>query len=341
MSPKILDLMKEKSFVNDERIHSQEHSVEVQIPFLQSVLKDFKLVPIVVGDMNPEELASILEKYVDDDTLVIASSDLSHYYSYEQAVRLDSNCIKAMPEFNYSLMQECEACGIIPILTLMHLAEKQKWRGQLLDYRNSGDTAGDKNRVVGYGSIAFYQGLNKEEQEYLLELSRKTLESYLKTGQKIEAENIPEKTKEISGCFVTLNKNHQLRGCIGHILPQESLYQCVIDNTISAAVHDPRFRPVQESELNAIEIDISVLSVPKKLDYKDAVDLKEKLVPLVDGVVLKKNMRSATYLPQVWEQLPDKEEFLSSLCEKAGLNGDCWTQNPEIQTYRAQVFKEG
>ena len=340
ISPKVLDLVKEKGFVNDARIHEQEHSVEVQVPFLQTVLKDFQLIPIVVGGMNPEELASILEKYVDDDTLVVASSDLSHYYTYEQARQLDSNCVNAIPSFNYSLMQKCEACGEIPVLALMHLSERQKWRGQLLDYRNSGDTAGDKSRVVGYGSIAYYQGLNEEEQKYLLDLSRKTLETYIKTGQVIEAIYPPEKTKEISGCFVTLNKNQNLRGCIGHILPQEELYQCVIDNTISAAVHDSRFRPVSESELSQIEIDISVLSVPKKLDYKNSDDLKEKLVPLVDGVVLKKNMRSATYLPQVWEMLAEKEEFLTILCEKTGLNGDCWTQNPEIQTYRAQVFKE-
>jgi AmmeMemoRadiSam system protein B/AmmeMemoRadiSam system protein A len=344
LSSKAFEMMKEPAFVNDASIHDREHSVEAQLPFLQRTLKNFTIIPIVVGDMDPNNLAAILEKYADEDTLIIASSDLSHYYPYSDALRLDGICTSAIPSLNYTMMEACQACGKIPVLALMKLAEKQGWRGQLLEYKNSGDTAGagDPGRVVGYSSIAFTDGFTIEEQDYLLSLSRRTLEAYVKNGTKIQADaETPPRLKQVQGCFTTLNENKQLRGCIGHILPQEPLYQCVIDNTINAAASDPRFRPVTADELTAIKIDISVLSVPKKLDYSNAEDLKNKLVPLTDGVVLKSGQRGATYLPQVWEQLPDKEEFLTTLCEKAGLSGDCWKQNPEISIYRAQVFKEG
>ncbi|MDD5111596.1 MAG: AmmeMemoRadiSam system protein B [Candidatus Altiarchaeota archaeon] len=341
ISQKAFEMMKEPGFVSDESIHQKEHSVESQIPLLQRTLQDFTIIPIVVGDMSPDDLAALIEKYMDDDTLVIASSDLSHYHPYADALRLDGICTKAIPSFDYENMEQCELCGRTPVLALMKLAEKQGWNGQLLDYKNSGDVIRDRSNVVGYSSIAFTEGFTDEEKDYLLALSRRTLETYVKYGTKAEpTTEIPPRLKQVQGCFTTLNENSQLRGCIGHITPQEPLYSCVIDNTISAAARDMRFKPVTESELSEITIEISVLSVPKKLEYSSSEDLKNKLVPLTDGVVLKSGQRSATYLPQVWEQLPDKEEFLTSLCKKAGLPADCWKNNPEISTYRAQVFTE-
>ncbi|MFH1126050.1 MAG: AmmeMemoRadiSam system protein B [Candidatus Altiarchaeota archaeon] len=347
ISLKAEELAKEKIFTVNHEAHSQEHSIEVQLPFLQEVLKgNFTIIPIVTGDVDPQELASVLLKYIDDDTLVIASSDLSHYYPYDTAVALDSNCVKSIPNLDFSGMSKCEACGEIPILTLMWIAKKSGWGGVELNYRNSGDTAGTKDRVVGYMSAAFYEnttGVTTENQEFLLKLARETLEKYLTDAStpEVDVKQLSEDLSAERGCFVTLKKYGQLRGCIGHIIPQEPLYKCVIDNAVNAAVDDPRFRPTTYGELKEISIEISVLTVPKKLEYSSSDDLLNKLVPLRDGVVLKSGWHQATYLPQVWEQLPDKVDFLSSLCEKAGASSDCWRDtSTEISIYNAQVFGE-
>ncbi|MEM4257212.1 MAG: AmmeMemoRadiSam system protein B [Candidatus Diapherotrites archaeon] len=137
--------------------HLDEHSIEVQLPFLQKVLKNFTINPIVVGDYEPKSLAIALEPLVDDKTLVIASSDLSHYHSYKKAVALDSVANKAIPSLDFDSVEGIEACGKIPVIALMYLAKRFSWKGVFLDYKNSGDTAGDRQRVVGYGAYAFYE----------------------------------------------------------------------------------------------------------------------------------------------------------------------------------------
>ncbi len=139
------------------QVHAPEHCLEVQIPFLQKVLKDFTIYPLLTGQVNPAVLADAIEPLIDDDTLFIASSDLSHYHPYENAKRLDAVANKAIPSFDFDKMQYAEACGKTAILALMHIAKSKGWKGKLLDYRNSGDTAGPKDSVVGYGCYAFYE----------------------------------------------------------------------------------------------------------------------------------------------------------------------------------------
>lgn len=344
LSEKINELKKESFFVSNNFIHRNEHSVEVQIPFLQVVLSDFEIIPIVVGNVDSEEIADILIKYIDDETLIIASSDLSHYYSYGEAVNKDKNCIHSIPNLDFLEMEKCEACGKLPILILMNIAKKLDWKGKLLDYRNSGDTQGNKEKVVGYASIAFYEEeLTNEEKEFLLSLAKDNLNSYLKDGKEVSVDEskLTTKLRKIQGCFVTLNKNYNLRGCIGHILPQEELYKCVIDNSINAALHDSRFNPVDYIELKDLEVEISVLSVPKELKFSSPQELLEKLVPLRDGIIIQYHGHQSTYLPQVWENFKSKEEFLGSLCDKGGSSYYCWKEpDVKIFTYYANVFDE-
>jgi len=344
LSSKVKDLLKEDIIVSYDEAHSREHSLEVQLPFLQERLKDFEIIPIVTGEVDPKRLADVLMDYIDDNTLIVASSDLSHYYPYDKAIALDNFCTEAIPNLDFSEMNACEACGKIPILTLMHIAEKLGWKGEVLDYKNSGDTAGNKDKVVGYASIVFFKEmLNEEEQEYLLKLARRTLEFYLKDGSKpnVDETSVSQRLKKVQGCFVTLKKHGDLRGCIGHILPQEELYKCVIDNAINAAVNDRRFNPITYDELKDIQIEISVLSVPKELEYDSPEELLSILKPMKDGVVIKSGWHRSTYLPQVWEQLPDKEVFLSRLCMKAGLISECWkSKDVKVETYQAFVFGE-
>jgi AmmeMemoRadiSam system protein A len=227
------------------------------------------------------------------------------------------------------------------------IAKQNTWRPILLLHANSGDISGDKSSVVGYASIIFVDENDKEltegEQDFLLKLARQSAEEYLRTGKKLEVEEnkLTPSLRKVQGCFTTFNKNKQLRGCVGHIIPQEELYKCVMDNAINAAVNDRRFEPVELKEMKDIEIEISVLTIPKKLVFSSGEDLKNKLRPNIDGLVLRNNWRSSTYLPQVWGQLPEKDIFLSSLCEKGGMPPDCWKSNfTEAYTYQAVVFSE-
>jgi AmmeMemoRadiSam system protein B/AmmeMemoRadiSam system protein A len=326
-----------------------EHSVEVQVPFLQKTLSNFTILPVVFGNVDPEQAARVLAGVLDAKTIVVASSDLSHYYPYPAAKQLDSRCVQAICDMNIDAMQTQEACGKVPILTLMHLARAKGWKPQLLDYRNSGDTAGDKTAVVGYAAIAFYepapQNVDAKDRKFLLDLARRTLASVAanpaSSGPAVNPGDLSPILSETKGCFVTLTENGVLRGCIGHILPQEALGQAVVDNARSAATRDPRFQPVRPDEVNKIKIEISVLTVPQPLTFSSPADLLDKLEPGEDGVVLRIGPATATFLPQVWEQLPDKVQFLNNLSEKAGCAPNDWRgANVSVSIYHVEAFDE-
>ena len=326
-----------------------EHSVEVQVPFLQRVAGHFKLLPVVLGEVDPERVARALAAILDDKTIVVASSDLSHYHPYDAAKELDKRCVQAICAMNTDDMKGQEACGKTPILALMHLAKIKGWKAQLLDARNSGDTAGDKDRVVGYSAIAFFEptveNFAAPERKLLLELARRTLAAVAADpaapGPALEAKSLSPKLAEKRACFVTLTKRGALRGCIGHLLAKEALYQAVIDNARSAALLDPRFNPVRAEEVGEIQIEISVLTEPQPLAFNSPDDLLGKLQPHQDGVVLRIGARSATFLPQVWEQLPDKVQFLDHLSEKAGCRPAAWRDGGvSVSIYHVECFQE-
>ena len=325
-----------------------EHSDEVQVPFLQKSLGSFDLLPVVMGPCDPAAAAKALMTQLDDQTLIVASSDLSHYHPYDEARALDAACMKAICDMDIEAMKNCEACGIMPILTLMHVAKAKGWKPMLLDCRNSGDTTGDKSRgVVGYSAIAFYvpqpEAYSAAERRAMLELARRTLTEVVASNRvpAVDVAAFPASLREKKGCFVTLTEGGQLRGCIGHILPQAPLCRAVAENAFNAAMRDTRFTPVKPDELDRIDIEISVLTVPQPLEFKSPEELLARLVPYRDGVVLQLGGSGATYLPQVWEQIPDKEAFLSHLSEKAGCPPEQWRgPGTKVSTYRVEAFKE-
>lgn len=339
--------VKAPASLKDDRPDTWEHAAEVEVPFLQKVLKNFELVPVIFGQVDPAEAAKVLAERLDDKTVVVASTDLSHYHPYDEARALDHVCVKEILDLKTELSPE-SACGAGPVLTVIHLAKLKGWKPVLLDYRNSGDTSGEKSRgVVGYAAIAFFakaeERFNKAERKQLLALARQSLEAAVTTGKppKVDTEKFPKKFLEKSGCFVTLTKRGQLRGCIGHIVPQEALWQAIADNAKAAALEDHRFPPVTAGELKEIEIEVSVLTAPERLAFASPEDLLAKLRPHVDGVVLKVQGSGATYLPQVWAQVPDKVEFLNSLAEKAGRMAESWRlTGTEVFTYQVEAFHE-
>jgi AmmeMemoRadiSam system protein A len=185
--------------------------------------------------------------------------------------------------------------------------------------------------------------LTEEEGRYLLSVARMTIEQKIfNLEAQVEFDSFDSNTfSEKRGTFVTLTIDDCLRGCIGNIIPQESLLDGVKANAINAAFRDPRFRPLSGKEWEKVKIEISILTDPKPLDYSDRKNLLEKMRPGTDGVILKKGYNQSTFLPQVWEQLPEKKEFLTHLCLKAGLNGDEWEKEKlEVLTYQVQAFEE-
>ncbi len=338
-----------------------EHSLEVVLPFLQYTLKQFELIPLVVGPCDPDRISRAISPLVNDDTLVAVSSDLSHYMPCDAARRRDAETIDMILRLDGSalLSSENRACGMYPLAVLLKLAKQYDWKPGLLLYRNSGDTTGDCSRVVGYGAIAFYQddAAVKEEMkrdgacfislsqgQALVKLARITVENAF-TG-KNEKEVLPSaldapELREHRGTFVTITKHGALRGCIGNIIPRDSIIESVRRNALNAAFHDYRFSPLRKDELRDIRFEVSILTLPERLDYHGADDLISKLKPGVHGVIIGTGRASATFLPQVWKQLPEPEEFLSRLCRKAGLPMDAWRRNNlQVQTYQVQYFDE-
>ncbi len=338
-------------------VHIPEHSLEVQLPFLQRVLENFKIVPILVGDLSlttSNTLARALDQHVrGKKVLIVASTDMSHYHASKEAETMDQHTLDLIKSLDsVSLFSELQAgrselCGAAAVLTLLDLL---KLRGikdiQGLKYAHSGHATGDVSRVVGYSAFAIYHPsagnatrsgeaekemqdqLNSEQKTWLLKLARNTLTTFVTQGKTVTPEAADSRLKETQAAFVTLHKEGELRGCIGHILPVEPLYLSIRNNAISAATQDPRFPPVTSDELQDLEIEISVLEVPRRIFDVGEIVMGEH------GVILKREGRSGVFLPKVATETGwTKERFLSELCsQKAGLRGDCW-KDPATEVY--------
>lgn len=186
-------------------------------------------------------------------------------------------------------------------------------------------------------------GLSRAEKTFLLDLARKALAAAAgrKNPPAVDPSHLTTRLQELGACFVTLTKDRELRGCIGHTLPREALYQSVLDNARAAALEDRRFQPVAAQEARELELEISVLSPPMPLAFRSPQELLNQLNPGKDGVILRKGALQATFLPQVWEELPDREAFLSHLSQKAQGGADLWKQpGVEVLVYRVEAFRE-
>jgi hypothetical protein len=354
---------KEFSFVR--AAFTKEHSLEVQLPFLQKTFKDFKIVPIIIGDASFEacqDLAQGLKKVIGDrdDVLIVISTDMSHYHSAKVARGMDQQAIDLVRNLEAKeLWQKCssgkvELCGFMPVTTALLYAKEKGLGAQILKYGDSGDASGDKESVVGYFSAIFFKSdkngkqeeakqignaipLSLEQKKRLLEIARKTIFEYVKNGKVLDFKEVDPRLLKEEGAFVTLHEHGQLRGCIGNIIGQGPLFLTVRDMAIASSTEDPRFQPVSKDELDKLEIEISVLSKPWKVKNPNEIELG------VHGVIVSKGLRRGLFLPQVaTEQGWSREQLLSYLCaEKAGLPADAW-KDPSviIEVFTAQVFSE-
>jgi len=349
-----------------------EHAIEVQLPWLQHVLGDFLLVPIVMGDQSYQSsraLGVALEKLIGEghsrkehapgqaagETLIVASSDLSHYHTYPDAEKIDHKTLSALQAWDYWSMSQnfdsrvWEACGGGPIIAAAIAAERMGAnRAQVLDYANTGDVTGDRTQVVGYSADAFVKlhekelaeqsfSLDEKEKEGLLILAHKSVERAVVSHKLYEAAATGDDALDQErGAFVTLREEGKLRGCIGYTSAVKPLYETVRDTAALAAVHDPRFRPVAADELPALEFSISVLSPLQHVLNVADIEVGRH------GLLVKNGEHEGLLLPQVAvEQHWDRNRFLQETCRKAGLSPDCWKDSgTDIFRFTAVEFGE-
>jgi AmmeMemoRadiSam system protein B/AmmeMemoRadiSam system protein A len=326
-----------------ELAHADEHAIEVHLPFLQAALGEFTLVPLVVGDAEPSVVAAVLDAvWGGPETLVVISSDLSHYFDYRNACAIDAVTCRSIVGLDGRITHD-QACGATPIAGLLRSATERALAPELLDCRNSGDTAGGRDRVVGYASFAFWERMREcyteQHGRALLAHARASLMSL----HGLEAPDLTRDEpwlRERRATFVTLREAGRLRGCIGSLEAERALVDDVTANARAAAARDPRFAPLPREALDGVEIEVSVLSRAAALRYRSAAELIAQLQVGQDGVILDANGARATFLPQVWEDLPQPREFLAELRAKSGLPTDYPLERCAVSRYRVRKWAE-
>jgi hypothetical protein len=326
-----------------EAAHALEHSLEVHLPFLQTVLGDFQLLPLVVGRATPGEVAAVLERlWGGPETLVVISSDLSHFLTYDSARETDAESVQRMLELEAVLDHE-QACGATPVNGLLAVANRRGLRAELLDLRNSGDTAGDKSRVVGYAALAFHetplpQPAEDARGEILLAAARAAIGEHF--GAEALVLDMQPWMLEAGASFVTLTQDGDLRGCIGSLEAHRPLLEDVQSNAVAAAFRDPRFVPLSNHEFAHVRLEVSEVSRAEPLEFESESHALSLLRPHVDGLILEYGRHRSTFLPQVWETLARPEQFLSQLKRKAGLPADFWHDELRLSRYSVTKWKE-
>jgi len=355
-------LTEEHKFIYyDEEADRTEHSLEVQLPFLQYWLyNDFQIVPLIIGSDDPEiyeKLAEALKPWFNSENLFVISTDFSHYPNYQTACETDAETADAIVANDSEKLKECcnrnrrlsgknlqtGLCGAAAVQTLLHLTQNNPdITFKKITYKNSGDVhEGDRNRVVGYWAIALVRNktdikLTAADKLTLLKLARESITRYLILSK--NEPSVPEASgimKEHLGAFVTLKKAGKLRGCLGRFDPSVTLYQTITEMAVAAATRDSRFEPLTTNEIDQVEIEISILTPLRKIESIDEIQ------PGKHGIYIKKGIFSGTFLPQVATETGwTKEEFLGHCSrDKAGIGWDGW-KTAELYTYEAIVFAE-
>ncbi len=364
----------DEKFRYEKSAHVREHCLEVEIPFLQVVLDDFEIVPIITGENSNDTLqtlAKTLAKYIDKNSLVVISTDFSHYPPTDIAREVDNKTIKAILSGQVDTLEKTITnsvakqhpnlgtclCGKDAVKIGLFLAKVKGWgKIKLLKYTNSGEIMEDFSQAVGYAAIAFSESIpvkslgshkasveisnsvfSNQDKKTLLTIARQSLEIYLRE-RKIPDFNITSSIlQEKRGAFVTLKKSGNLRGCIGEFAPDLPLYKVVAQMVVAAGTQDPRFSPISIDELESLEYEISALSPLKKIDNWQKIEVGKH------GVQIRKGLRSGVFLPQVaTENNWGLEDFMNNLCtHKAGLPINCWkTGDADLYIFTAEVFGE-
>ena len=337
--------------ISDE-VFDKEHSIEVQLPFLQYLFcpktqsaidfvkglkkigKRMRIVPILFGNCDYRLISDLISTYWENSSFVI-SSDLSHYYPQQECRQIDTYTAAIIETGKLEAFQPEQACGLAGIKGLVDFSNNNECTLIRSMMYTSGDISRETDRVVGYGSWVLYtdeknEFIERYYSKYILNIAKQTIISAL-NGEEFVPRDIPTVLTQYGACFVTLKLNGELRGCMGSIYPTKPLILDLIDNAKNAAFQDPRFEPLTMREINHIQISISILSSIKRIPFKDERDLLSKIYP--HGVIISERDRRAVYLPVVWEQLPERDVFLNSLKEKAGLPPNYFSKTLEAYKF--------
>lgn len=343
--------------------HAEEHCLEVHLPFLQEVLGSFSIVPMVVGSAEAEQVAEVLDRlWGGPETLIVVSSDLSHYLDYETARRLDAATTRAIETLAPAEIGYEQACGRVPVAGLLAVARRRGLAVSTLDLRNSGDTAGDRRRVVGYGAWLFterastaepaerddedadaraLEGVMARHGQAMLAIAAASIRHGLETGKALGVDTaaFPKPLTDPGASFVTLRHGGQLRGCIGSARAVRPLAEDIADNAFAAAFEDHRFPGLGLCDLGGLHISVSLLSEPRPITFAGEDDLLRRLRPGSDGLIIAAGSRRALFLPQVWSAIPDARNFLDQLKRKAGIADDAAAA--ELRAWRFAAASAG
>jgi len=349
-----------ENFVFKEEAHKKEHTLEVQLPFLQTIYKDdLNIIPIIIGTTDSEildEISKTLKPYFDDEeNLFIISTDLSHYPKYDDANKIDIQTLESLTHNSSEIFinrliknedqhienLQTSACAWGSLLVLLEMTKDENFNYELLAYQNSGDSSyGNKSNVVGYGAVRIYKNSNdffltSKEKKQLLEVAKISLYDAIIHEKKadINQDKISEKLKQNLGAFVTLYKDGNLRGCIGTFEPNQPLYSVITDMTISSALNDSRFKQVTKDELKDISIEISVLTPRKEIKSLNEIVLGKH------GIYIQKDDKTGTFLPHVATEMNwSVEEFVGYCASEKAMLGYDGYKNAKLFTYEAIVF---
>lgn len=329
-----------------------EHALEVLLPFLRVQCPQAAVVPLLAGGASSALMRKVLDRlWGGPETLIVISSDLSHFHSYDEARRRDADTAGLIETLTPADLDGRQACGHRAINGLLACARDRDLRATALDLRSSGDTAGPRDRVVGYGAFAFEDAAGAQLPDHLrrqlLDSVAAALRRTVQDGRNAEPlppapppapSELPQALRARRSTFVTLELDGRLRGCVGSRSPDRSLVDDVTRNAERAATADPRFKPLTAEEMQRVAATISILSTPRPIDVADEAALIEDLRPGIDGVILEDGGRRALFLPKVWSLVPDPRQFLRHLKGKAGLPDDYWSADIRAWRFTAETF---
>jgi AmmeMemoRadiSam system protein B/AmmeMemoRadiSam system protein A len=320
--------------------HAWEHSLEMQLPFLQHVLESFAIVPLAVGDATPQQVAdAIVRLWGGPETVIALSTDLSHFHPRAEAEVLDDQTAERILALRDDIHAE-EACGATALNGLLLAAQSQRLAIRRVAQGTSADAAGDMQSVVGYGAFALddLDVTGAAPGRHLLALARQAI------GHRLGLAPQPHPARwwlqGVGATFVTLKQHGELRGCVGTLEARWPLGEDLLANAVHAAFDDPRFSPVDQTDWPEISLEVQVLSAPEAIAFTDEADLLRQLQPHVDGLILECEGRRGAFLPHVWDEWPHKRQFLAHLRKNAGLHVHAPLQSCRVWRCRVARFTE-
>lgn len=332
----------------DPRPFEGEHSLEMHLVMAHAMLPEpFEIVPLLVGDAEPRSVAEALRRvWGGPETAVAVSSDLTHFLDHRSARAIDSDTGRRIETLDAAALDGRRACGFLALKAALEIAAERDMRATGLHLATSADAGADSSRVVGYGAFALEYAasarLAEADRERLLSASMAALDLTARNGGGTPAPTLGDEASPAlspwRATFVTLTENGRLRGCIGTLSPHRPLIEDALANTAKAGFADPRFPPLNASDLDGLRIDVSILSHPRPIPAESESELAAALEPDRDGLILTAGKRRALFLPSVWRQIPDARAFVSALKTKAGLDANRWPERLDARRFRVESF---